>query len=126
MIDVEDLRNLIVEAVNARDPNLLGQADLDDSKALTETVRVMDERWPRMMMTRGDLNGRPVGVVWMPDRNERYRQVAHIDIAIDDGLPETSLVEGVDPDLVAESPPGRSVAEWESAVEVDHGEGRWI
>ena len=126
MIDVEDLRNIVVETVNARDPELLDEAGLADSEALTETVQIMDERWPRMMMTRGDLDGTPVGVVWMPDQNERYRRVAHIDITIDEGVPDASLVEGVDPDLVAESPPGRSVAEWESEIEVDQGEGRWI
>lgn len=125
MIGVEDLRNVVVEAVNARDPKLVEQA-MADTDDLKRTIETMDERWPRMMMTRGDLDGRPVGVVWMPDRNEQYRQVAHLEVVIDDGEPEATLVEGVAPSLVAEEPPGRSVAEWESATEVDRGEGRWI
>lgn len=126
MIDAEDLVNLVVEAVNARDPQLVEQTELAGTEGLMETLRTMDERWPRMMMTRGDLGGRPVAVVWMPDQNERYRQVAHAEMLTDESGPEISLIEGVDPTLVAESPPGRTVAEWESAAEVDQGEGRWV
>lgn len=125
MIAVEDLRNVFVEAVNARDAQLVEQADIPETEPLMETIQTMDERWPRVMMTRGDLAGRPVGVVWMPDRNETYRQVAHIELVVEDQALEATLVEGVDPELVAESPPGRTVAEWESASEVDRGEGRW-
>lgn len=126
MIGAEDLRNVVVESVNARDPKLVEQADVADPDDLKKTIQTMDERWPRMMMTRGDLDGRPVGVVWMPDRNERYRQVAHVEVVADEAEPMATLVEGVDDSLVAEEPPGRSVAEWESAIEVDRGEGRWI
>lgn len=127
MIGIEDLRNVIVEAANARDPELIEQTGLSDAvaAALEETIQTMDERWPRMMMTRGDLEGRPVAVVWMPDRNERYRRVGHIEIVNGQESPEVTLIEGVDASLVAEQPPGRTVAEWESAIEVDRGEGRW-
>lgn len=125
VIGAEDLRNVVVEAVNARDPKLIEEADLPETQSLEETIQTLGERWPRMMMTRGDLEGRPVGVVWMPDRNERYRQVAHVEIVNEANGPDTTLVEGVAPSLVAEDPPGRTVAEWESAIEVDRGEGRW-
>ena len=126
LIGVEDLTNLVVEAVNSRDPGLLKQADVPDSEALRQTVRIMDERWPRMMMTRGDLDGRPVGVVWMPDRNERYRRVAHLEIVPEEDGPEPTLVERADPDVVSEDPPGRTVAEWESSIDTESGDSRWI
>ncbi len=126
MIGVEDLTNVVVEAVNSRDPALIDEADLPDSRALRETIRTMDERWPRMMMTRGDLNGMPVGVIWMPDRNERYRRVAHMEVVPDEDAPTATLVDGADPDVVSENPPGRTVAEWESANENESGDSRWI
>ena len=126
LIGVEDLTNLVVEAVNARDPGLLDQADISDTGALKQTIRTMDERWPRMMMTRGDLNGVPVGVIWMPDRNERYRRVAHLEIVPEDDGPEPTLVDSADPDLVSEDPPGRTVAEWESSKDTESGDSRWI
>lgn len=76
-------------------------------------------------MTRGDIGDRPVAVVWMPDQNERYQQVAHVVMVPEETGAHTELVEGVDPEMVAESPPGLTVAEWESALEIDHGDGRW-
>lgn len=126
MIGVEDLTNLVVEAVNSRDPRLIDQADVPDTGALKSTLQNMDERWPRMMMTRGDLAGRPVGVIWMPDRNERYRRVAHLEVVPDEDAPEATIVEGADPDLVSEDPPGRTVAEWESSRDDETGDARWI
>ena len=126
MIGVEDLTNVVVEAVNSRDPSLIDQADLPETGTLKETIRTMDERWPRMMMTRGDLNGAPVGVIWMPDRNERYRRVAHLEIVPDENAPQATLVDGADPDVVSENPPGRTVAEWESVKETESGDSRWI
>lgn len=126
MIGAEDLRNLVVESINARDAELLAGADLPGQDALVDLVQTMDERWPRMMMTRGDLHGNPVAIVWLPDRNEIYRQVGFLEVTAEQEGPETTLVEGTDPDLVAETPPGRNVAEWESATEIDRGEGRWI
>lgn len=126
LIGVENLTNLVVEAVNSRDPSLLEQADLPYVGALRQTIQTMDERWPRMMMTRGDLRGRPVGVIWMPDRNERYRRVAHLEIVPEEEGPEPTLVEGAEPDLVSEDPPGRTVAEWESFHDAETGDSRWI
>jgi hypothetical protein len=127
LIGVEDLTNVVVEAVNSRDPELLEQAELpSNTEALKESIQTMDERWPRLMMTRGDLHGRPVGVIWMPDRNERYRRVAHMEIVPDEDAPKATLVEGPEPDLVIEDPPGRTVAEWESSDDDVTGGSRWI
>lgn len=123
----EDLRNLVVEAANARDPQLIELAGLADLDTLRRTLEVIDERWPRLMMTRGDVGGTPVAVVWMPDAHERYRPVAHIEVAVvPGGTGHLTLVDGVSPDLVTEEPPGLRVAEWESATAFDRGEDRWV
>lgn len=62
---------MLVESVNARDPELLeegiGVGDTEDLEAVIEQI---NERFPRVMMTRGDLDDRPVAVVWMPDDRE--------------------------------------------------------
>lgn len=126
MIGVESARNLLVESVNARDPDLLRQSDVPDVDTLIETIRTMNERWPRMMLTRGELGAAPVAAVWMPDANERYRRVGHVVVQPEEDGAHVEMVPDPDPDLVAEEPPGRTVAEWESAVEVDEGDGRWI
>lgn len=62
---------MLVESVNARDPELIGQVDLPDVSGLEATIQTVNERWPRMMMTHGDIGDSPVAVVWMPDKNER-------------------------------------------------------
>lgn len=126
VLAVEDMRNLLVETLNSRDPALLDRAGVPNAGEIRETVQTMNERWPRMMLTRGDVDGTPVGVVWAPDQAERYRQVAHVEITDDGEGFDLSFVDGVDPALTAEDPPGRTVAEWESASQLDRGEGRWV
>lgn len=125
MIATEDLRNVLIQSVNARDPELLDEVDHPDLSTLEETIQELNERWPRLMMTRGDIEDRPVAVVWLPDQTERYQQVGYVELAQDENGAHTDLIEGVDPALIAEDPPGLTVAEWESALEIDHGEGRW-
>lgn len=120
------MRNVLVRAHNARDSSLLEQPGIPNGEPIAETLETMNERWPRMMMTRGDLAGQPVSVVWVPDRRERYRQVAHIEVVAESDGFELTLVDGASPELVAEEPPGRTVAEWESEAELDRGEGRWV
>lgn len=126
MIAAEDLRNALVQSVNARDPQLMEEVDLPDTSGVEETIETINERFPRVMMTRGDLDDRPVAVVWMPDRNERYRRVAHVEILPEENGPHTEFVEGADPDIVAEDPPGLTVAEWESTEQMDSGASDWI
>lgn len=126
-IGLEDLRNLVVEAANARDPQLVELAGLADVATLRRTLQTIDERWPRLMMTRGDIGETPVAVVWMPDAHERYRPVAHLEVSVvPGGTGHLTLVDGLSPDLVAEEPPGLRVAEWESATAFDRGEDRWV
>jgi hypothetical protein len=61
------------------------------------------------MMTRGDIGDRPVAVLWMPNRNERYEKVGHLEVIPEEGGPHTELVEEIDPSLIAEDPPGLTV-----------------
>lgn len=126
LLAVDDMRNLLVDALNARDPELLSQPGVPNAEAIGEVVATMNERWPRMMMTRGDIDGDPVAVVWSPDEAEQYQQVAHVEIAAEDEAFDISFVDGVAPNLVSEDPPGRTVAEWESTSQLDRGEGRWV
>lgn len=122
LIAVEDLRNVLVESVNARDPELIENVDLPDVGELEGVIEMINERFPRLVMTRGDLDDRPVAVVWMPDERERYQQVAHVEVIPERDGPHTEIVEEVDPSLVAEDPSGFTVAEWESDRARDRGE----
>ncbi|REK21844.1 MAG: hypothetical protein DWQ40_03575 [Actinobacteria bacterium] len=122
----ERLRDVVVESVNARDPELVEELDVTSTGALKDALQNLQERWPRLMMTRGDLDGTPVGVVWMPDRNEAYQPVAHVVPRSDDTATPLALVDGIDERLTVEEPAGRLVAEWESADAVDRAGGRWV
>ncbi|HEX6222211.1 MAG TPA: hypothetical protein VF115_14055 [Acidimicrobiia bacterium] len=57
--------------------------------------------------------------------NERYRRVAHVEILLEEDGPHTEFVEGADPAVLAEEPPGLTVAEWESAEQADNGDLTW-
>lgn len=122
----EDLTNLIVEAVNARNPDLIDDLDVPEPELLTDRIENLQERWPRLMMTRGDIEDRPVAVVWMPDASEAYRPVAHIEVTLDGDDPYMTIIEGQDPNLVAEEPANRKVAEWESSGEIQGDNSNWV
>lgn len=119
MTSKEDLTNLIVEAVNARNPDLIADLGVPEPELLTDRIENLQERWPRLMLSRGDIEDRPVAVVWMPDSNEAYRPVAHIEVTLDGDDPYMTIIEGRDPNLVAEEPANRKVAEWESSGEIE-------
>lgn len=119
MATKEDLTDLIVEAVNARDPALVDELDIPRPELLTDRMEMIQERWPRLMMTRGDIEDRPVAVIWMPNAREVYQPVAHVEVTVDADDPYMTLIEGRDPNLVAEEPATRSLAEWESMGEIE-------
>lgn len=121
-IRTENLRNIVVEALNAGDAALLAESiDGGDLPKAMETALVdIRERWPRMVLSAGTLGDLPVAVVWMPDEHEAYVPVAHLEFVLD-GEPVVSVVEGVDPDLVHERPSARHVREWESTATMDRG-----
>lgn len=115
----EEIRDLVVESLNARDPELLAGAELGAS-SIVDTLRFAEERFPRMMLTKGDLNGDPVAVIWMPNMNDVYVQSGHLEfVVIDDESVEMEIYDRVAPDLVAETPAGFGVSEWESTRAID-------
>lgn len=72
-----DLRNLVVEAANGHGSDLLLTADVSRPDTLRETLRVLDERWPRLM-TRGRHRSRQrhrPSAQRVPDRRERRRHL---------------------------------------------------
>ena len=126
MIDVESGISVIEDVENATDKNMDGQQENKDTDELEETLQKLAGRWPRIMSERGDLDGSAVGVVWMPDRNEAYRKVGHVELRPEDDTRPLEIIEGPRPGLVAEEPAGRRVAEWESGDAMDRGEGPWV
>lgn len=120
------MRDLFVSALNARDPSLVDQPGVPNPELIEEKVETMNERWPTLMLTNGDLDGQPVAVLWAPDGSEEYQQVAHVEIVAEEDGFDLTYVEEVPPGLVAEEPAGRNVVEWESEAEIEEGEGRWV
>ncbi len=123
----DDLRDVVVESVNARDPDLLSLADdVIIRDGMGDRLEHILERWPRALLTRGDLAGRAVAAVWLPDRNERYVRVGHLEFEIEAGGARMIVVPERDPDVVAEAPAGLEVAEWESSELIDSWDDWWI
>ena len=122
----DDFRDLVVESVNARDPDLLSLAVATLPHTLVDRLGLLSERQPRLMLTRGEVNAEPVAAVWLPDRNERYVQVGYLEFDLAGDGARMTAVERPHPDLVAEAPAGFEVAEWESADLADSGEGWWV
>lgn len=123
----DDLRDVVVESVNARDPDLLTLADdVVMRNGMGDRLEQILERWPRLLLTRADLGGRPVAAVWLPDRNERYVRVGHLEFEVDGGQAHMSVVAQRNPDVVAEAPAGLEVAEWESGDLVDSWGDWWV
>lgn len=79
------------------------------------------ERWPRMMLSRGQLDTEPVAAVWLPDAEGRYARVGHLEFDIEDGSARMEIVEEVRGDLVSEPPAGLEVADWEDSEAVGEG-----
>lgn len=125
----EAVRNVLVEAVNARDIALLDDhLDPDRAEQVRESLRDVNNRWPRLMLTRADRAKTPVAAVWLPDPDEDYRRVGAFELEVDQQgrLIGLEFVEGIDPGILAEAPLSDEVAEWESMSELSAGEGNWI
>lgn len=119
-----DLRDIVVESVNAKDPDLLSLADdIEIPPAMMEDILEVMERWPRVMLSRGQVGAEPSAVVWAPDSDGMYAPAGYLEFYIEDGSGRVELVPGTHPDLISEAPPGLEVADWEDAGAV--GEG-WV
>lgn len=116
----DDINTLLVEAINARDLALLDEvvdpAAIDEVR---ERLRLIAERWPLLSLSRAEVGHEPVAAMWFPDENGRYRQSGHLEVRINGAgtLEGIDVVETSPPDLLAEEPPGRRLAEWERVTE---------
>lgn len=120
----DGLRDIVVESINAKDPDLLSLADdIDIPPAMVDDVIEIMERWPRVMLSRGEIDRQPVAAVWAPDSDGFYAPAGHLEFQIEDNTARVELVPGTHPDLISEAPAGLEVADWEDAGAV--GEG-WV
>lgn len=110
----DTLRDIIVEAVNAKDPDLFTLADdIQISDDTVDVVLEVMERWPRLLLSRAERGVEPVASVWLPDEDERYTPVGYLEFYIEEGAARIEVVEEVPDDMIGEPPPGMEVAEWE-------------
>lgn len=117
-------RDIVVEAVNAKDPDLLSLADdIEIPPTTMDTFLEIMERWPRAMLSRGQIGDEPIAALWVPDSEGLYAPAGHLEFYIEEATARVELLAGTHPDLVSEAPPGLEVAEWEDAGAV--GEG-WV
>lgn len=120
----DGLRDIVVEAVNAKDPDLLSLADdIEVPSTTLDTFLELMERWPRAMLSRGQIGNEPIAALWVPDSDGLYALAGHLEFYIEEGTARVELLAGSHPDLVSEAPPGLEVADWEDAQAV--GEG-WV
>jgi hypothetical protein len=96
MTDVTTLRDLFVDGFNSRDVDELVDILADDVEvpdvpddgpsAVRELVEDLWERTPAVLLTRGDLAGRPVAVVWLPEAEGGWTRAALVTFEADDRL----------------------------------------
>lgn len=117
-------RDVVVEAVNAKDPDLLSLADgIEVPSSTMDTVLDIMEGWPRSLLSRGEIGTQPVAALWVPDSDGLYSPAGYLEFYVEDGSARIELMDGTHPDLVSEAPPGLEVADWEGPEAV--GEG-WV
>lgn len=122
--EVDGIRDIVVEAVNAKDPDMFSLADeVEVPETMVDRVMQVMERWPRLMLSRGALGTEPVATVWLPDDDDRYAQVAYLEFDVENGAARMEIVDDVPPELISEPPTGLELAEWENGDAV--GEG-WV
>jgi hypothetical protein len=112
----DDINTLLVEAVNARNDTLLDDViDPVAAEEVRDRLRLMVERWPRLMLTRAEIGLEPVAAMWFPDERERYRQAGHLEVRVNGAgmLEGIDVVETSSPGLFAERPSAERLAEWE-------------
>lgn len=100
-----DIRDLFVEAVNAKDPDMFTLADVAVPDEMIDRALEVMERWPRLMLSRGGIGLEPVAVIWVPDDDDRYTPVGHVMFAVEDGAARFDVVDGPRPGLIPASLP---------------------
>lgn len=101
------LRDIVVEACNANDPDLLLQLTewVVDGPALVDMFDHID-RHPGSTLTAGSLDGTPVSVVWTVDIGGDYRVVGYLESAVVEGQVVCNFQMGHPQTLFVERPIG--------------------
>lgn len=122
-----DVRDLMIEAVNSGDLDLLFLAeDVLITEPLIERMIELCQRRPRILLTEGVLEERPIAAVWMAGRSGRYERVGHLEISVCGERVSVTCMPTLVPGVVAAPPPEWEVAEWEDGLIEESKElGRW-
>lgn len=101
------LRDIVVEAGNANDPDLLLQLTewVVDAPALSAMFDHIDGQ-SGSILTPGSLGSRPVSVAWTVDTLGDYRVVGYLESAVVEGQVVCHFRRGHSQNLVAERPIG--------------------
>jgi hypothetical protein len=119
--DFEGVEELLADEVEA---NLLSTHDRD---ATVQGLEDLVERYPSLVLTRGELGDEPVAGAWVSDSDTgAYDLLGIMRFGASDGrdphLDRIDLVEVDDPeDLVLERPEPEELAEWEDWSITDEG-----
>lgn len=123
------------EAFNARDLDTLVELCAEDCETpglatdLSELSMAFEDLWerrPSCLLTRGELAGQPVGVVWELGETEAWRELAAVHVALDDEESVGVIEFADDPvelDRIEIDPPdgdleeGTRWIEWEEGAE---------
>ena len=116
-----DIRDIFVEAVNAKDPDMFTLADVAVPDEMIDRALEVMERWPRLMLSRGGIGLEPVAVIWVPDDDDRYTPVGHVMFAVEDGAARFDVVDGPRPGLIPASLPAGIEAMEPARSEIRNG-----
>ncbi len=122
-----------VERFNARDVDGIEELLAPDAEAdllsacgrndLVEGLTELCERYPSLLLTRGEVGSEPVAAAWIPDTERAdfdLLGVLHFEWADDNLVARFELVEAP-PDAVLERPDLSELNEWEDWRIVDEG-----
>jgi hypothetical protein len=106
------LRDVVIESVNARDPDLLDLADeVVIRNGMGDRLAQILDYWPGALLTRGELRGRAVAAVWLPDGDGCYVRMGHLEFQIENGHADMLIVAEHSFAVEAEAPVGREVTQ---------------
>jgi hypothetical protein len=130
---LENASDEFVDLLNARD--LDGIADLVTAEVTSDlfdgvggdgTVEGFAgvlRRYPQLVATRGEDGNQPIVALWIPDEQDRYRLMGHLELSTEDELIDRiTYVDTPGSDLLLEEPDPDEMAEWQDWKEWDTGE----
>lgn len=135
-VEIDNALDEFIEAVNARDLELLAElmapdveADLVGASSRDDALEGFNDlilRNPTLLLSRGDLGPAPIAVAWVFDLDsDDFRALGYVAVDLDDS--EESLIQRIvyvdelpDTDeLVMETPERDDLSEWVEWVEQD-------